>query len=314
MMISRGAFIASIAAIAMVRRASAQPTTKVYRLGVLAVGRRPSDEALGQAPLASKLRELGWEQGRNLSIDYYYTQSPDAVPQLAMSLIASKPDVLVAIGPFPAHALKDMTQTIPIVFVSVADPVGRGLVTSLARPGANMTGVSHYVGPNMGGKPAELLKEFVPRAQRIAWLINPTNPIYRTGVVMERNVEELSRLKLSLQKIEARSASDLPAAFEAAVRARADGLVVNLDSVFSSERDMIVKLAEKHKLPATYPQRAFVEAGGLISYGANFSELNRRAAVYIDKVLRGAKPADLPIEQPTTFEMVVNLKTAKPSG
>ncbi len=310
-MIARRAFIAGIAAIVMARRADAQSTARVYRLGVLGVGRQLTN---AQGSIASKLRELGWEEGRNLSIDYRFADSPDAMPQLSASLVASKPDVLVALGPFPAHALKDATQSIPIVFGAVADPVGRGLVASLARPGGNVTGASHFVGPNFGGKPAELLKELVPRAQRIAWLINPANPIYRTGMVMERNRDELSRLKLSLERIEARSVAELPAAFEAAVRARADGLVVNPDSVFNFARDTILKLAEKHRLPAVYPSRDYVQAGGLISYGANFVELYRRVAVHIDKILRGAKPADLPIEQPTTFEMVVNLKTAKALG
>jgi putative ABC transport system substrate-binding protein len=313
-MISRRAVIAGIAAIVMACRADAQSPAKVYRLGVLVVGRRPTIEALARSPIVSKLRELGWEEGRNLSIDYRYTESPDALPQLSAGLIASQPDVLIALGPFPAHALKDATQTIPIVFGGVADPVGRGLVPSLARPGGNVTGVSHYVGPGMEGKPVELLKELVPRAQRIASLINPANPIYRTGV-FERVSERVSReLKVSVQRIEARSAAELPAAFEAAVRARADGLVVTAEALFYSERDTIVKLAAKHKLPATYPRREFVEAGGLISYGANFAEIYRRVAVYVDKILRGAKPADLPIEQPTTFELVVNLKTAKALG
>jgi putative ABC transport system substrate-binding protein len=310
-MISRRAVIAGIAAIVMARQADAQSPGKVYRLGVLVVGRRPTNEVLAQSPIASKLRELGWEEGRNLSVDYRYAESPDALPKLSAGLVTSKVDVLIALGPFPAHALKDATQTIPIVFGGVADPVGRGLVPSLARPGGNITGVSHFVGPGMGGKPAELLTELVPRARRIAFLIDPANPIYRTGV-FERNSDLVMReLKVSVQRVEARSAAELPAAFEAAVRARADGLAVSADSVFYSELDTIVKLAAKHKLPATYPRREYVEAGGLISYGANFPAVFRRVAIYIDKILRGAKPADLPIEQPTTFEMVVNLKTAK---
>jgi putative ABC transport system substrate-binding protein len=312
-MISRGAFIAGVTAIVMARRADAQSTAKVYRVGMLGVDRRPTNEQLAPGVIASKLRELGWEEGRNLSIDYRFTESPDAMPQLSTSLIASKPDVLVALGPFPAHALKDATQTIPIVLAAVADPVGRGLVPSLARPGGNITGVSHYVGSSMGGKPAELLKEFVPRTQRLAWLINPANPIYRTGA-LERTIDQVNKLKVSVHRMEARSAAELPAAFEAAVRARVDGLVVTADSLFNSERDTIVKFAAKQKLPAWYPHRWFVDGGGLISYGANFLEVYRRVAVYVDKILRGAKPADLPIEQPTTFEMVVNLKTAKALG
>jgi putative tryptophan/tyrosine transport system substrate-binding protein len=187
MMISREAFIAGIAAIVMARPAGAQSTARVYRLGVLGVGRRLTD---AQGSIASKLRELGWEEGRNLSIDYRFADSPDAMPQLSARLVASKTDVLVALGTFPAHALKDATQSIPIVFGAVADPVGRGLVASLARPGGNVTGASHF--GNFEGKPAELLKELVPRAQRMVWLINPANPSYRTSIVMERNIDQLS--------------------------------------------------------------------------------------------------------------------------
>jgi putative ABC transport system substrate-binding protein len=228
-------------------------------------------------------------------------------------LIALKPDVLIALGPFAAHALKSATQTIPIVFDAVADPVGRGLVPSLARPGGNMTGVSHYVGAGMGAKPAELLKEFAPRTQRVAWLINPVNPIYRTGV-LEQLDEDLKRLKLSRSVVEAKAAPDLPGAFDAAMRARADGLVVTVEYLFSIEWQTVVKLAAKHQLPAAYPHRAFVNGGGLISYGPNFVEVARRTAVYVDKILRGARPADLPIEQPTLFEMCVNRKTATDLG
>lgn len=312
-MISRKAFIAGIATIVVAPRADAQSATKVYRLGMLGVDRRPINEQIVPGIIASKLRELGWEEGRNLSTDYRFAESPDAMSQLSASLIASKLDVLVALGPFPAHALKDATQTIPIVFGGVADPVGRGLVPSLARPGGNITGVSHYVGPAVAEKPAELLRELVPRVQRMAWLINPANSIYRTGAIEWRR-DQLSRLKISLQVVEARSAAELPAAFSAAGRARADGLVVTADAVFNAERHTIVKLAEKHKLPTAYPNRWFVEDGGLISFSADFVEVYRRTAVYVDKILRGAKPADLPIEQPTTFEVVVNLKTAKALG
>jgi ABC-type uncharacterized transport system substrate-binding protein len=305
-----GAFTTTLLAAPYV--ANAQQAGKIYRLGMLGVDRRPVKEQPILAAIVSKLRELGWEEGRNLSIDYRF-ESPEALPPLAVSLIASKPDVLVAMGPYAAHALKDATQTIPIVFDAVADPVARGLVASLARPGGNITGVSHYVGASMAAKPAELLKEFVPRAQRIAWLINPANPIYRTGL-MEHRREQLATLKLALQIVEARSAAELPAAFEAAVRGRADGLVVTADSVFGPERQTILKLAERHKLPTSYPSRGYVENGGLISYSTNLIDVARRTAVYVDKVLRGTKPADLPIEQPTTFEMVVNAKTAKALG
>ena len=293
--------------------AEAQQAGKVYRVGMLGVDRRPIKDQTIPATIVSKLRELGWEEGRNLGIDHRFVESPDALPPLSISLIAAKPDVLVALGPYAAHALKDATPTIPIVFYAVADPVGRGLVASLARPGGNITGVSHYVGASMAAKPAELLKELVPRAQRIAWLVNPANPIYRTRG-MEQRREQLASRKLALHIVEARSAAELPAAFEAAVRGRADGLVVAADSVFSLERRSIVALAAKHRLPTSYPSRAYVETGGLISYSTSIVDVARRTAAYVDKVLRGTKPADLPIEQPTTFEMVLNVKTAKALG
>jgi ABC-type uncharacterized transport system substrate-binding protein len=293
--------------------AEAQLPGKIYRVGMLIVDSRPISEQLPARAITSRLRELGWEHGRNISIDYQSTESSDAVVELSKSLVASQPDVLVALGPFPAHALRDLTQTIPIVLGGVADPVGRGLVPSLARPGGNITGVSHWVGAGTAGKPAELLRDFVPGAQRIAWLINPENPIYQTGV-MDRTIENVARLKISIQLARATSAAGLPAAFDAAVRGRTEGLVVTADAIFNAASGAIVKLAAKHKLPAVYPNRGFVDKGGLISYGANFVEVYRRVADYTDKILRGAKPADLPIEQPTTFEMVVNAKTAKALG
>lgn len=305
----------SASVLAMPRIAAGQPLGKIHRVGMLNVtaSSRPINEQFAPGVIVSRLRELGWEEGRNLSIDYRFSESPDAMSHLSGALIASKPDVVIALGPFPAHALKDATQTIPIVLGAVADPVGRGLVSSLARPGGNITGVSHLVGAGVAGKPAELVREFRPRAQRVAWLINPTNPIFRTGV-MDQTIENVRRIRISVQLVEAASAAALPTAFEAAARARADGLVVTADAIFNSAQETIVKLAEKHKLPTVYPHRYFVEKGGLISYGANFVEIYRRTADYTDKILRGAKPGDLPIEQPTTFEMVVNARTARALG
>lgn len=316
-MIDRRSFIGSVAlgVLAGPLGVDAQQAGKSYRLGVLVVGRRSVSEPLVQSSIVSKLRELGWEEGRNLGIEHRYTESPDALPRLSGELIASKVDILIVLGPFPAHALKDATQTIPIVFGGVSDPVGRGLVPSLARPGGNI-GVSHYVGPGMEGKLPELLKELVPRAQRLASLINPANPIYRTNAQeLAQLRERVSRqLKISLVQVEARSAAEVPTAFEAAVRAKADGLIVTAGALFMAERDIIVKLAARHKLPAMYFRREFVEASGLISYGANFAGVYRRVADYVDKILRGAKPADLPIEQPAVFELVVNVRTAKALG
>jgi putative ABC transport system substrate-binding protein len=291
--------------------AKLQAAERVYRVGLLNVGRRPTSDMLAQGPIVSKLRELGWEEGRNLTIEYSYTESVESVRQLARDVVASKPDVLVALGPFPAHALKDATQTIPIVFGAVSDPVGRGLVSSISRPDGNITGISHYVGPMVSSKSVELLRQILPRAQRVAWLINPANPVFLDGEVERQRADDLRRLNLSLLRIEARSADALSSAFETAARGRADAVIVTADAIFSSERDRIVKLADKYKLPAAYTWRGFVDAGGLVSYGADIADVYRRTAVYVDRVLRGAKPADLPIEQPTNFELAVNLKTAR---
>ena len=294
--------------------AAAQQAGKVYRLGVLLVGRQQGAETIRQR-FSERLRELGWQPDRNLTIDVRYTDATERLGELAAGLVASMPDVLIAVGPYAAQTLKEATQTVPIVFAQVADPVGRGLVASLARPGGNITGVSHLVGPGTAGKPAQLLKELVPRAERFAYLINPVNPIWRTSVNLQQTLSLMAReLKISVQAVEARSVDEVPPAIEAAVRARADGLIVTADAVFPAVLETIVGLVAKHRLPTHYPGRGYVEAGGLMSYGANFRAVDRRAADYVDKVLRGTKPAELPIEQPTRFELVINRKTAKALG
>jgi putative ABC transport system substrate-binding protein len=315
-MLSRRRFMQSVSVslLASSRVAEAQPSGRVYKLGVLLLGRQANAEVVRKA-FADRLRELGWQEDRNLTIDVRYTDAQDRLRELASSLVGSTPDVLIAIGPYPAHNLKEATQAIPIVFAQVADPVGRGLVPSLGRPGGNITGVSHYVGTGMAGKPAQLLKELLPRAERLAWLINPNNQLWRTTLNLQEGLAVVAReLKISAQAVEARTVDEVPAAIEAAARARADGLIVNADSVFSTVRDTIVRLTAKHRLPTHYPSREYVEAGGLMSYAANFRVVNRRAAEYVDKVLRGTKPADLPVEQPSNFELVINLKTARTLG
>ena len=257
---------------------------------------------------------MGWQEGRNLSIDFRHTIAVDRTDELAASLVAAKPDVLIGIGPYPAHSLKDATRTIPIVLAAIADPVGRGLVASLARPGGNITGVSHLTGTGFSGKERQILMEFLPRADRFAFLMNPANPAWKTSSLRER-VDVLRReQKITLDIVEARTVDDIPAAIGAAARLGAKGLIVSADSVFAAALNSIVELAAKHNLPAIYPDRSYVTAGGLVSYGTDYPAVFRRSADYVDKILRGTIPAELPIEQPTKFELLINLKTAKALG
>ena len=291
----------------------AQQPGKVYRLGILLVGRPGSAELLRQL-YSKRLSELGWQEGRNLSIDFRHTIAVDRTGELAASLVAAKPDVLIGIGPYPAHSLKDATRTIPIVLAAIADPVGRGLVASLARPGGNITGVSHVTGAGFNGKERQILMEFLPRADRFALLMNPANPAWKTFPLRER-VDVLRReQKITLEIVEARTVDDIPAAIGAAARLGAKGLIVSADSVFAAAQKSSVELAAKHNLPAIYPDRSYVTAGGLVSYGTDYPAVFRRSADYVDKILRGTIPAELPIEQPTRFELVINLKTAKALG
>ncbi len=293
--------------------ADAQQARKVYRLGILLVGRPGSAEFLRQL-YSKRLSELGWQEGRNVSIDFRHTIALDRTGVLAASLVAAKPDVLIGIGAFPAHSLKDATRTIPIVLAAIADPVGRGLVASLAHPGGNITGVSHLAGTGFNGKERQILMEFLPRADRFAFLMNPANPAWKTSSLRER-VDVLRReQKITLDIVEARTVDDIPAALGAAARVGAKGLIVTADSVFAAAQESIVALATKHNLPVIYPDRSYVTAGGLVSYGTDYPAVFRRSADYADKILRGAKPADLPVEQPTKFELVINLKTAKALG
>ena len=294
--------------------AAAQQQGKMYRLGILVIDRPQRAEFFKQV-YSKRLSELGWHDGRNLGIDLRSTDSADRAAELAASLVAVNPHVLVAIGPYAAHSVKEATRTIPTVFAAVADPVGRGLVTSLARPGGNITGVSHLVGTGRGHKSAQLLKECVPNAQRIAMLINPANPFFGTSETLPEDRRlHVRELALTINYVEARTIDDISPALDAAARSRADAVIIAPDSVFSAARETIISLVAKHKLPAVYPDRAYVQAGGLLSYSTDFIALFRRSADYVDKIFRGTRPSDLPIEQPTKFELAINLQTAKALG
>jgi len=288
--------------------AEAQEATHVYRIGLLNSAPTSRVEAFRQS-----LRELGYVEGQNLVIESRYAEgSGERFPDLAAELVRLKVDVMVAGGP-AVRAAQHATRTIPIVMAGANDPVGDGFVASLAHPGGNITGLS-LLGAELPGKRLEILKEMVPPSARVAVLANPVNAGY--GAVMHNLTVAAQALGLHLHVVEIRRADELDTAFAAMTQARADALVVVDDGVLlsSSLGGRIVDLAATSRLPAMYIAKFHVEAGGLMSYGASFPDIWRRAATYVDKILKGAKPADLPIEQPIKFEFAINLKTAKALG
>src|SRR6266567_1746525 len=293
--------------------AEAQQATKVARIGYLGntLGAPDPLEAFLQG-----LRDLGYVEGRNLVIEYRDAEGKvDRLPALAAELVALKVDVLVTtVGTHIALVAKQATRTLPIVFTSVADPVTTGLVTSLARPGGNVTGLSS-LNPELVGKRLELLTQAVPGVSRVAVLWLPGALGERTDKNMFKEAEAAARaLGVRLQVVEARGPADIDTAFSEMTRAHAGALIVLPSNVFRREHRRLVDLAAKNRLPAVYPWRDVVDAGGLMSYGANLADSYRRAATYVDKILKGAKPGDLPVEQPTKIELVINLKTAKDLG
>jgi putative ABC transport system substrate-binding protein len=292
----------------------AQQAAKVARIGFLSLHVAPNRhlrEAFRQG-----LRDLGYLEGRNVVIEYRDAEGKvERLPALAAELVALKVDVIVTGGGTPtALAAKQATKSIPIVFASAPDPVTDGLVTSLARPGGNVTGSSN-LNPELVGKCLEQLKQAVPGVSRVAVLWQPGAMDERTEKDMLKRAEVAGRaLGVRLQVVEARGPADFGRAFSDMTRARADALTVLGSAMFFSERKRLLDLTAKNRLPAVYSQREFVDAGGLMAYGPNLADFFRHAATYVDKILKGAKPADLPVEQPTKFELVVNLKTAKALG
>jgi putative ABC transport system substrate-binding protein len=312
--ITRRAFIGALAGglLAAPRASEAQQPAKIARLGILGAG---SAAGVRLEAFVQGLRDLGYVEGRNLVIEYRnHEGKEERLPALAAELVALKVDVILAVSTLPALAAKEVTWTLPIVFAAAADPVTSGLVTSLARPGGNVTGMS-AVAPELVGKCLELLKQAVPGVSRVAILWQPGAPDERTDKDMLKEAEVASRtLGVRLQAVKARRPEDVERAFSDVSKARAGALIVLTSVMFINERRRLVDLAAKNRLPTVYPQRDFVDVGGLMSYGPNGPDLFRRAATLVDKVLRGAKPGDLPIEQPTKFELVINLKTAKALG
>jgi len=286
--------------------ARAQQASKVYRLGYLAPARlQHTEDALFGA-----LRDLGYVEGRHLKIEYRYGAA-GALDALAAELVELQPDIIVTVATPPALAAKRATTRIPVVMATAGDPVRLGVVASFARPGGNVTGVTLY-GTELNAKRIELCREAIPGIKRIAFLANAKN-LY--GQFLWEEAEPAARA-LGLEPILCRSQelSDLPASFGEMERKQANALIVFSDALFNSARRQIVALAAEHRLPAMYEGREFVEDGGLISYGPNIVEMTRRSAAFVDKILKGANPADLPIEQPTRFELAINAKSAKALG
>jgi|SRR5262245_17872152 len=287
--------------------APAQQPGKVYRIGYLgttaAVPPPIWDAFLGG------LREFGWVEGQTIVIEQRNAEERyDRLPELAADLVRLRVDVIVAAGPVAPLAAKRATNTIPIVMTNHADPVGSGLVASLARPGSNVTGLS-FIHPAVVGKQVEVLKEVVPKVNRMAVLTNPENPI--RDLMLSEAEAAMRSLPAQFQVLHARGPDDFEAAFSAMRKARTDALLILVDPMLFGQRKQLANLTARSRLPAVSGLREFADAGILMTYGASLPDLFRRAASYVDKILKGAKPADLPVEQPTKFELVINLKTAK---
>ncbi|MGO4395127.1 ABC transporter substrate-binding protein [Variovorax sp. M-6] len=285
---------------------------KVYRIGYLSTPTRESVER-GVDAFLRKLRELGWVDGQNLVIEYRWAEgNVELLPELAADLVRRKVDLIVAPAGSAALAAKTATGSIPIVMIFPSDPVETGLVASLSRPGGNITGTTFTAGPEIFGKQLQILKETIPRAALVAVLSNPADPSFALQV---EHVGAAARsLGIRLQHVDARGSEGFEAAFAAMARERADALLVTGSSTFLAHRARLAELAMMGRLPTMLSFRESVEAGGLMAYAVNMADFVGRAATYVDKILKGAKPADLPVEQPTKFELIINLKTAKALG
>ena len=288
--------------------AEAEQSAKIPLVGVLRGDSppNPSVEAVQQA-----LRDLGYLEGKNIVIEYRYAEGKvDRLPKLAEELVRLNVDVIWAVGPAVPHA-NNATKTLPIVISNVGDPVALGLVSSLAKPGGHITGLA-TLSPELSGKRLELLKEVIPKLSRVAFFGNSTAPANAQG--LKESELAAAALGLQLQYLEVQSAKEIEPAFEAVSKGRAQAVLLLRNPLTANHHERIVELALKSRLPTLYADREFVEAGGLISYGADYMFTYRRVAHYVDKILKGTKPTDLPIEQPTKFELVINLNTAKQIG
>jgi ABC-type uncharacterized transport system substrate-binding protein len=305
----RLAVLLSPALLAVPVAVEAQPAGKVARVGVLAPG---SPDAAGRVVFLQRLNELGWVAGQNLTFESRYAEGDLArLPDLAAELVHLNVSVILAFGTPASFAAKRATTAIPIV-VFAGDPVGTGLVASLAHPGSNLTGLTQQAGLEFFAKRLELLKEMAPKISRVGLIGNLTNPAEVR--VLDANVESARLLGLTLVPLDVRTLADFEEAFTRASRERADALAIAENALNVEHRHLIVSFAAKNRLPTVFGDRASIEAGGLMSYGTDFADILRRAATFVDKIMKGAKPADLPIEQPTKFALIINLKTAKALG
>jgi len=291
--------------------ADAQQPAKIPRIGFLIAG-ASSANSDRIAAFRQGLRELGYVEGKTIIVDYRYADGKlDRLPGLTAELMGLNVEVILTGGPADTRAAKNATSTIPIVMTFDNDPVGNGFVASLARPGGNITGLS-TLAPELSGKQLELLKEIVPKLSRVAVFDNSTNP---GNALVLREIElAAAALKIKLQKLDLVDRRDIEPAFRTASKDHNEAVIVAGSAMLSSDRSRVVDLAVKNRLPVIYYTLEMVEAGGLVAYGVNRSDLTRRAATYVDKILKGAKPSDLPVEQPTKFDLVINLKAAKQIG
>lgn len=290
--------------------AMAQQVGTSYRVGVLNGGSATSNPFVGA--FRQSLLALGWVEGRNVTIESRFADgNMDRLPGLAADLIGLKPHVIVAGPSTVAQAARNATSTIPIVMVGVGDPVGLGFARTLGRPGGNMTGLASLL-PELAAKSLQLLKEVVPGATRMAVLMNPSNPLHEPS--LHETEAAASTLGLQLISMRARDPNDFPALFDAMVKAHVSGVEIYGDPMFARYRARLAELALASRLPTMFRTRPEVDAGGLMAYGPDYVDLYRRAANYVDKILKGAKPGALPIEQPTKLDLVINLKTAKALG
>jgi len=291
--------------------AEAQQAKKVPRIGFLGAA-YPSTNAARIEAFRQGLRALGYIEGKNIIIEWRWAEGkPERLPDLAAELVRFKVDIIVTAGPAATGPAKEATSTIPIVMAQDSDPVESGFVASLARPGVNITGLS-TLAPEVSGKRLELLKEIIPKLSRVAVLGISTRP----GNAQSLKEVELAAgaFKVQVQYLDVLDVKEIETAFRAATKGRAEAVLVLQSPFFNSQRKQIADLAIKNRLPVNFPQNEYVEEGGLVSYAPNYADLFRRAATYVDKILKGAKPADLPVEQPKTFELIINLKAAKQIG
>jgi ABC-type uncharacterized transport system substrate-binding protein len=312
-MMDRRTFVSTAAGALLVKAfpANAQPAKKVPRIGVLVPG-APATASHLTAAFTQGMREHGYVDGQNVVVERRFGDNrAERISEIAAELVRLKVDVIVTSSDLGIAAVKQQTQTIPIVMANSSDPVGTGFVASLARPGGNVTGLTG-ISSELSAKRLELLKEVVPGLSRVAIVWNPD---LRGAVFEYKETASAARaLRLQLQAVEVNRADDFDRAFSALTTGRAEALIVVPSPLAFANRGQITSLAQKHRLPTLYGQREYVDAGGLIAYGSNLADAWRRAATFVDKILKGAKPGELPIEQPTKFELVINLKTAKALG